>query len=94
MHRMQRARRKMIEALHDEDTALYAAFLDDRRKAEGESHFVRSSDRYPLCGRGDVNTYAIFAETNRCSSSKLVASVASYRRGLRLMTPQSSSLPI
>jgi hypothetical protein len=23
------------------------------------------SDRYPLCGRGDVNTYAIFAETNR-----------------------------
>ena len=58
-------RRKMIEALHDEDTALYEAFLDDRRKAEGESHFVRSSDRYPLCGRGDVNTYAIFAEMNR-----------------------------
>src|SRR2546425_7924142 len=55
----------MIEALRDEDKALYEAFLDDRRQAEGESHFVRSSDRYPLCGRGDVNTYAIFAETNR-----------------------------
>lgn len=59
------ARRKMIDALRDEDAALYEAFLDDRRKAEGESHFVRGSDRYPLCGRGDVNTYTIFAETNR-----------------------------
>ena len=64
------ARRRMIEALHDEDTALYAAFLDDRRKAEGESHFVRSSDRYPLCGRGDVNTYAIFAETESSAHSE------------------------
>ena len=27
----------------------------------GESHLVRDSGRYPLCGRGDVNTYAIFA---------------------------------
>src|SRR5207237_492962 len=35
------------------------------REAEGESHFMRSSGRYPLCGRGDINTYAIFAETNR-----------------------------
>ena len=55
----------MIEALRNADAALYEAFLDDRRQAEGESHFMRSSDRYPLCGRGDVNTYAIFAETNR-----------------------------
>jgi hypothetical protein len=58
-------RRRMIAALKTEDPALYAAFLDDRRQAEGESHFVRDSGRYPLCGRGDVNTYAIFAETNR-----------------------------
>ena len=26
---------------------------------------MRDSGRFPLCGRGDVNTYAIFAETNR-----------------------------
>jgi hypothetical protein len=26
---------------------------------------VRRSGRYPLCGRGDINTYSIFAETNR-----------------------------
>jgi len=59
------ARQRMISALAQEDPALYGAFLDARRQAEGESHLVRSSERYPLCGRGDVNTYAIFAETKR-----------------------------
>jgi hypothetical protein len=33
--------------------------------AEGQSHSIRQSGRYPLCGRGDVNTYAIFAEHKR-----------------------------
>ena len=33
--------------------------------AEGESHIARDSGRYPLCGRGDVNTYTLFAELNR-----------------------------
>jgi hypothetical protein len=59
------ARQRLITALQKEDSVLYQAFMDDRRKAEGESHFVRSSERYPLCGRGTINTYAIFAETNR-----------------------------
>ena len=63
------ARRRMISALAEEDPALYKAFLEDRRKAEGESHFVRNTLRYPLCGRGDVNTYAIFAETMRLVQS-------------------------
>ncbi|MBL8202642.1 MAG: N-6 DNA methylase [Blastocatellia bacterium] len=59
------ARRQKIKELREADSSLYDAFLEDCRKAEGEGHFVRSSDRYPLCGRGDINTYAIFAETNR-----------------------------
>ncbi|QPC83629.1 N-6 DNA methylase [Phototrophicus methaneseepsis] len=59
------ARRRMIADLEQNDPFLLAAFVDDKRKAEGESHFVRMSDRYPLCGRGDVNTYSIFAETSR-----------------------------
>jgi N-6 DNA Methylase len=58
-------RRRMIAELADKDPALYRAFLDDRRRAEGESHLVRHSGRYPLCGRGDVNTYTLFAEMNR-----------------------------
>lgn len=59
------ARSRMIVALAKEDPALYDAFLEARRTAEGESHLVRNSGRYPLCGRGDINTYAIFAEDMR-----------------------------
>src|SRR5439155_1020204 len=59
------ARRRLIAALATDDPALWAAWLDSSREAEGESHLVRNSGRYPLCGRGDINTYSIFAETNR-----------------------------
>jgi hypothetical protein len=55
----------MIAALEQEDPALYAAYLADLRAAEGESAFIRTSGKYPLCGRGDVNTYAVFAELAR-----------------------------
>ncbi len=58
-------RRKLINKLKKDDPALHAAFMADKRKAEGLSHFVRKSGRYPLCGRGDVNTYTVFAETAR-----------------------------
>ncbi len=63
-------RRELIDQLLTEDPAIYQAFLDDRRKAEGESTLARQSGRFPLCGRGDVNTYTLFAETMReiCSS--------------------------
>lgn len=46
---------------------LYAEFLSARRTAEAASAFahVKGDDggRYPLTGVGDVNTYALFAET-------------------------------
>ncbi len=46
---------------------LYAEFLSARRTAEAASLFahVKGDDggRYPLTGVGDVNTYALFAET-------------------------------
>jgi hypothetical protein len=53
------------EEAFDSDRRLHAAFLEDRRAAEGETQLVRQSGRYPLCGRGDVNTYSLFAELNR-----------------------------
>ncbi len=59
------ARKRMIESLKTSDPTLHRAFLADKRKAEGESHFVRHSGRFPLCGRGDVNTYSVFTETKR-----------------------------
>jgi SOS-response transcriptional repressor LexA len=58
-------RGRMIKRLEGEDPALFQAFRSALRLADGESALVRRSDRYPLCGRGDINTYAIFAELNR-----------------------------
>ena len=54
----------MIEALESEDPALFGAFREDLRRADGESHLLRNSGRFPLCGKGDINTYSVFAETN------------------------------
>lgn len=59
------ARGRMIALLAEENPVLHEAFLEARRAAEGESHLVRDSGRYPLCGRGDINTYAIFSENMR-----------------------------
>lgn len=59
------ARKKLIAALADDDPPLHASWLAALHKAEGESHLVRATGRYPLCGRGDVNTYSIFAELMR-----------------------------
>lgn len=58
-------RRRMIDALKAGDPTLHQRFLDDSRQAEGESHLMRNSGRYRLCGRGDINTYAVFAEGMR-----------------------------
>jgi hypothetical protein len=42
---------------------LYADFISARRIAEASSLYAHDSGRYPLTGVGDVNTYALFAET-------------------------------
>lgn len=59
------ARKKLIAALPDTNDVLYRSFVAEKRRAEGISHILRNSARYPLTGRGDINTYAVFAETDR-----------------------------
>jgi hypothetical protein len=59
------ARKRMIAALPTSNPSLHAAFIAEKRRAEGISHLMRNSGRYPLTGRGDINTYAVFAETDR-----------------------------
>lgn len=59
------ARKKLIAQLPTTNPALWEEWTAASRRAEGESHTIRQSGRYPLCGKGDVNTYAIFAEHNR-----------------------------
>lgn len=58
-------RKKMIARLPENEPEIYAAFLKAKRKSEGISHFLRNSGHFPLCGRGDINTYTVFAENMR-----------------------------
>ena len=65
------ARARLIAALetapeNGPERALHAAFVATKRQAEAVSEFVRvpggEGGRFALTGRGDVNTYALFAE--------------------------------
>lgn len=60
-------RKRLIAALKEDGdgAGLHAEFEVAKRRAEGESHFLRGAGRHPLTGRGDINTYAVFAETGR-----------------------------
>ena len=57
-------RKKLIAALPATNPDLWQEWTRASRVAQGQSHFARQSGRYPLCGKGDVNTYALFAEHN------------------------------
>jgi hypothetical protein len=60
-------RKRRIERLAQEDPALFLAYQSALRRFDGEAHLIRESGRFPLCARGRINTYAIFAEHNRSS---------------------------
>ena len=62
------ARDQLIRQLACEDAlpaerALFEAFETAKRESEAISQFVRTGGRFPLTGVGDINTYAVFAET-------------------------------
>ncbi|MGZ4286794.1 MAG: Eco57I restriction-modification methylase domain-containing protein [Solirubrobacteraceae bacterium] len=63
------ARDLLIKALAEDEVGggreLHAGFEAAKRQLDGVGHFVRESGRFPLCGRGPINTYAIFAELMR-----------------------------
>lgn len=63
------ARKRAIAALAQspEGQALFAEWRDASRAAEGQSFILRTSGRYPLCARGDINTYSVFTELDRSS---------------------------
>jgi len=56
------SRRRLIEKLEFEDPVLHLEFQAAKRRSEAQSNFLRKSGRFPYCGRGDVNTYSVFAE--------------------------------
>lgn len=62
------ARERLIRNLADApvgspEAALYRDFVAAKHGAEAASAFCHAEARYPLTGTGDVNTYALFAET-------------------------------
>ncbi|MFE4372163.1 Eco57I restriction-modification methylase domain-containing protein [Streptomyces sp. NPDC056835] len=47
------------------DRKLHRAYLTAQRESKGTTNMLRDSDIFPLTGKGDVNTYAVFAEKAR-----------------------------
>ncbi|BBD63224.1 putative type II DNA modification enzyme (plasmid) [Nostoc sp. HK-01] len=59
------AREKLIKELPKKNPELAQAFEDAKHDAEAQGKFIRESERFPLTAVGDINTYAVFAETTR-----------------------------
>ena len=55
-------RRKLIEKLEKEEPDLYQRYITAKDSAEKALDYIRRCGRYKLTGKGDINTYAVFAE--------------------------------
>jgi len=58
-------RKKMITRLKTDGDPLYDEYVEALHVSEAMSVFIRQSTKYPLCGRGDVNLFSVFAELAR-----------------------------
>ncbi len=59
-------RKKLIKELEHSNPSLFYQYLKELRYYQATSLlYNKDSGLYPLCGRGRINTYAIFAELNR-----------------------------
>ena len=59
------AREKLIKLLPQTNPKLLQKFEEAKHDAEAQSKFIRESSRFLLTAVGDINTYAMFAETTR-----------------------------
>ena len=55
-------RTRLIKQLAGTNPTLLGEFHEAQHDAEAQSQFVRTGGRFPLGGRGNVNTYVLFAE--------------------------------
>ncbi len=55
-------RRQLVVKLEKSEPALYAKYLQALANADSLLTYCRKSNQYPLTGKGDINTYAVFAE--------------------------------
>lgn len=59
------ARERLIRELPQRNPDLWREFQDAKHAAEAQGKFLRGAERFPLTARGDINTYAVFAELAR-----------------------------
>jgi hypothetical protein len=59
------ARNKLIKELEESGDPLFMQYQEANRAALGEAKAHHLTSVYPLCGQGNLNTYALFAELNR-----------------------------
>jgi hypothetical protein len=62
-------RRKLVAKLESDDPAIFDRYQEALKAADTLLTYCRGGDHYPLTGKGDINTYAVFAEL----ASQLVA---------------------
>ncbi len=55
-------RRQLVAKLESDDPALHDRYRQALEAADSLLTYCRTSDQYPLTGKGDINTYAVFAE--------------------------------
>lgn len=58
-------RRTLIAELQKGNPELYTTYTKAKESAEHTLDHVRNSGNFPLTGKGDINTYAVFAELAR-----------------------------
>lgn len=54
--------RKLIEKLKTKNPVLYGRYIQAKEATEKTVTYIRECERFPLTGKGDINTYAVFAE--------------------------------
>lgn len=66
----QAERHLLIEELSELDLNLWKELQERKHQIEAEGKFIKHSNRFVLCGVGDINTYALFAELSRNLTNK------------------------
>ncbi|MGA2093490.1 MAG: DNA methyltransferase [Sedimentisphaerales bacterium] len=54
--------RLLIENLQKTNPELYQKYITAKDSAEKTMTYIRQCEKYPLTGKGDINTYSVFAE--------------------------------
>ncbi|QDT36738.1 Eco57I restriction-modification methylase domain-containing protein [Stratiformator vulcanicus] len=72
-------RKELVSSLEEENPALFRQYLETKRLVDAQRTYCRSSNQYPLTGKGRTNCYSVFSE--------LATSIVSIRGRAGLLVP-------